>query len=536
MRFLVLVLAGSVLLQGQSGQVEPQRIAYGAESTSFGELRLPSGAGPFPVAVLIHGGCWLASRGGVDGGMQSVAVALANRGIATWNIEYRRVGHPGGGWPGSYHDLSTATDFVRTLAKSHPLDLSRVALVGHSSGGYFAGWIAGRRNLPSGSPLTSADPISLIGVVVLDAFLDYRVIDSRGVDGRLYCDEPISSRLFGGDPDTVPDHVRQASPLALLPYGVPQEYVVSSRRYPVKPARPLADGRTTLEVLDYPALARAAGDRITVHVVRDAEHSSFVNAKSPTWPAVEAAIVRVLSGPSVQAPPVLAKLEEDRARCRTEKIALGKELASVFRDFDAAQDPRPLEVLVATDGRIRALLRDRPDYRPCETDGELIYDKRWERMGIATGYWGDLHYSGRLLVLVHRNAPRSPLRAYTLFSTVFGETPSPGLGVMPDIDAAHAYVAEFPEGPFIRDVYQTIADFHKDLFMVLRDRRTDYKYRCFAPYIVAGAWSNQPDRAKSVAVDYYQRVLRLNPEDERVRTFLDETKKGIVQGWSFCAD
>jgi acetyl esterase/lipase len=292
-----LVLTGSALLLGQPGGEEPRRISYGAEATSFGELRLPSGPGPFPVAVLIHGGCWLASRGSVDGGMRSVATALADRGIATWNIEYRRAGHPGGGWRGSYHDLSNATDFVRTLAKDYPLDLTRVALVGHSSGGYFAGWIAGRRNLPAGSILTSADPIPVVGLVVLDAFLDYRVIDSRGVDGRLFCDEPILSRLFGGDPETVPDHVRQASPLALLPYGIPQEYVVSSRRYPVKPARPLADGRTTLEVLDYPALARAAGDRITVHVVPDAEHFSFVNPTSPTWPAVEAAIVKVLSRP-----------------------------------------------------------------------------------------------------------------------------------------------------------------------------------------------------------------------------------------------
>lgn len=296
-QIIVLVLTGPAVALAQSGTDEPKRISYGVDSTNFGELRLPSGPGPFPVAILIHGGCWLATRGGVQGGMQSVARALAQRGIATWNIEYRRVGHPGGGWPGSYHDLSTASDFVRTLAKSYPLDLTRVALVGHSSGGYFAGWIAGRPNLPSGSPFTSANPISLVGLVVLDAFLDYRVIDSRGVDGRLFCDEPILPRLFGGDPETVPDHVRQAAPLALLPYRIPQEYVVSSLRYPVRPPRPLAGGRTTLEVSDYPALARAAGDRVAVNVVPDAEHFDFVSPTSAAWPAVEAAIVKVLKRP-----------------------------------------------------------------------------------------------------------------------------------------------------------------------------------------------------------------------------------------------
>jgi pimeloyl-ACP methyl ester carboxylesterase len=183
------------------------------------------------------------------------------------------------------------------LATHYPLDLTRVALVGHSSGGYFAGWLAGRHNLPSGSLFTDASPIPLVGVVVLDAFLDYRVIDSRGVDGRLFCDEPILPRLFGGDPEMVPDHVRQASPLALLPYGIPHEYVVSSLRYPVRPSRPLAGGRTTFDVADYPALARAAGDRVNVQIVPDADHQDFVTPTSAAWPAVEAAIVKLLKRP-----------------------------------------------------------------------------------------------------------------------------------------------------------------------------------------------------------------------------------------------
>lgn len=238
----------------------------------------------------------------------------------------------------------------------------------------------------------------------------------------------------------------------------------------------------------------------------------------------------------VQDSPAQTGLQGDRKACRAEKTALGTMMASVFRDFDAAQDPAPVELLVAVDGRIRALLRDRPNYRPCETDYELIYDKRWERMGVATGYWNDLEYTGRLLVVAHRRAPRSPLRAYTLFSTVFGETPPNRLGVMPDIKAAYAYGTEFPDGPFIRDVYRTIADFHKDLFMVLRDRRTDYKYECFAPYITAGSRSNQEMRAKGVALDYYERLLRLAPGDERVRTLLEQTRTGVVRDWSFCAD
>jgi acetyl esterase/lipase len=283
-------------LSGQTGSDAPRRITYGNESTSFGELRVPSGQGPFPVAVLIHGGCFRAARGSFAD-MRPMAQVLASRGIASWSVENRRVGHPGGGWPGSYRDLADATDFLRTLAVSYPLDLKRVALVGHSAGGYFASWLAGRHHLPPESPLAGTREISPIGLVVLDAFLDYRVIDSRGVDGRLFCDEPTLPALFGGDPSSTPDHVRQASPLALLPFGILQEYVVSSLRYPVTPPRPLAGGRTTFAVLDYPALARAAGDSVDVQVVPEADHFDFLKPTSAAWPAVEAAIVRVLQRP-----------------------------------------------------------------------------------------------------------------------------------------------------------------------------------------------------------------------------------------------
>jgi len=270
----------------------PQRINYGTADTSFGELLVPAGTGPFPVALLLHGGCWLSTRSGIRD-MREIAGLLARHGVASWNVEYRRVGHEGGGWPGTFRDLSDATDFVRELARTHPIDPAQVVAVGHSSGGYFAAWIAGRHHLEPGNPLVGSAPLRLAGLVLLDAFLDPRVIDSQGVDGRLFCDEPVLPRLIGGAPESVPDQLRQASPLALLPFDVPQEYVVSSLRYPVAPARPLAGGRTTLAVLDYPALAKEAGDGVTVQIVPDADHFDFLRPDKDAWKAVETAVVRV---------------------------------------------------------------------------------------------------------------------------------------------------------------------------------------------------------------------------------------------------
>jgi len=243
-----------------------------------------------------------------------------------------------------------------------------------------------------------------------------------------------------------------------------------------------------------------------------------------TWGAV-------VLGPTAQ-----STVNQEQQACRAEKAMLKTKMAGVFRKFAAAADPAPLDLLVGIDGQIRALLRDRPSHRPCETDLELIFDRRWERMGVTTGFWGDLAYDGRLLLVAHRRHPNSRLRAYTLFSTVFGEARSHGLGVMPDIKAAQAYEAEFPSGPFIKDVYLTIANFHKDLFMVLRDRLADYKYQCFAPYIRATSWSEQRDQAQGVALDYYGRILWLTPGDGGIRSLLEQTRRGTIRAWSFCAD
>src|ERR1017187_3521621 len=106
------------------------RIAYGSDPQQFGDLRLPKGAGPFPVVIVIHGGCWRAQYDLEHNGR--MAGALTAPGAATWSIEYRRLGNPGGGAPGTFDDVAAAAAYLQVLAKQYPLDLKRVTAVGHS--------------------------------------------------------------------------------------------------------------------------------------------------------------------------------------------------------------------------------------------------------------------------------------------------------------------------------------------------------------------------------------------------------------------
>src|SRR5262249_36023242 len=67
------------------------RLTYGPNEFQFGDLRLPKGAGPHPVAIVIHGGCWMSEYGLTY--MGHLSAALTEAGVATWSVEYRRVGN-----------------------------------------------------------------------------------------------------------------------------------------------------------------------------------------------------------------------------------------------------------------------------------------------------------------------------------------------------------------------------------------------------------------------------------------------------------
>lgn len=267
--------------------VPGERLQYGGGPLQFGELRVPDGSGNHPLAILVHGGCWTAKLGQLPEAATSLellrplSVALAERGIATWNIEYRRLGNDGGGWPGTYEDVAKATDFVRQLAPGHRLDLQRVVLVGHSSGGHLAFWLAARHKLPADSPLHAAVPLRAAGVVSIDGPPDLESI--IGFE-RQVCGAAVVEQLLGGSPAEFPVRYRQASAAGLLPIGTRQEVLVGSKL----PAQWMDAMKS------YAAAAKSAGDPVTVTTLENAGHFDGLNPKAPAWETVLASIRSIL--------------------------------------------------------------------------------------------------------------------------------------------------------------------------------------------------------------------------------------------------
>jgi len=252
-----------------------RRIAYGPDPLQFGELRLPSTKGPHPVAIVVHGGCWLAKLGNMDeravamDNMRPLAAALTDSGIATWNVEYRRLGNVGGGWPGTFRDVANAADFLRTLAREHQLDLTRVISIGHSAGGHLAMWLAARPKVPKTSEVYTSNPLRLTGVVNLDGPADLKATLPLQ---QPVCGSPVITDLLGGSPDERPERYRDASPVELLPFGVRQVF--------------FAGRMFAAHVAPYEMVVKPTGDALQTTVFGDAGHFVFIDPKSDVWPQV----------------------------------------------------------------------------------------------------------------------------------------------------------------------------------------------------------------------------------------------------------
>lgn len=244
------------------------RLAYGPEPDQFGDLRLPAGDGPFPVAIVIHGGFWRA-RFNLEF-MGHFAQALTDQGFATWSIEYRRIGQPGGAYPGTLLDTGLAADHLRKLAAEYPLDLQRVLATGHSAGGHLAFWLAARPQIAATDPLYNPDPLPLQGAISLAGVTNLR----RGFELNL--SDGVVGELLGGGPDQYPERYYGASPSELLPLGVPQVLIHGEEDTTV----PFIISQEYFEKADL------LGDPVKLVGLPGTDHFEVIDPKAKEWAVI----------------------------------------------------------------------------------------------------------------------------------------------------------------------------------------------------------------------------------------------------------
>ena len=257
------------------------RIHYGPGEFQFGDLRLPASAAkrPAPVLVFLHGGWWQSAYDLDYAG--HLCAALKSIGVATWSVEYRRLGEPGGGWPGTFQDAAAGFDYVATLAKSYPIDAGRVLAMGHSAGGHLAFWLAGRHHIPESSPIHEPQPkVALHGLISLAGAVDLRLTCDLSGYFTFAHDKREVYRLMGGPPAEFEDRYRAGNPGDLLPFSIPQVLIQGSDDSQIPPQLPNR----------WAEIARRQGDDVTVEIVPGADHFDVVDPQSKAWPVVRAAV------------------------------------------------------------------------------------------------------------------------------------------------------------------------------------------------------------------------------------------------------
>ncbi len=261
------------------GPAPSARFAYGGAPSQYAELFRPSGTGPFPVAILVHGGCWSVKFGGIRQ-MRNMAGALVAKGIAVWNVEYRRADEDGGGYPGTYLDINAAIDTLAAQAQAERLDTDRMVAVGHSAGGQLVQWMAGRARIAPASPLFQAAPLPVREVISLGGLADLRNEQALIAASCGRSTEQLAGRPSPARPDVFSD----TNAAELMPNGS-HTLLITGELDTIAPPR---------AAHAYAARARAAGDRAEVLILPGASHYDEVAAGSKAWLLVGAAIERAL--------------------------------------------------------------------------------------------------------------------------------------------------------------------------------------------------------------------------------------------------
>jgi acetyl esterase/lipase len=230
-----------------------ERHRYGRARSQRAELWLPSGRGPHRVVVVLHGGSWQAKYG--KWVMWPACADLVRRGVAAWNVEYRRLGRgQGGGWPATFDDVAAAVDLLPDVARGR-LDLDDVRVLGHSAGGQLALWAAARSQR------------------------DWRVrfvrVAAQAAPAHMARGRQTAYDFLGGSPEQVPERYAAADPIQLVPLGVPIRLVHGAEDATVSIDRSR----------EFMAAARAAGDHVELVEPAPGGHRVHIDPRTEAWRA-----------------------------------------------------------------------------------------------------------------------------------------------------------------------------------------------------------------------------------------------------------
>ncbi len=241
------------------------KLPYATGALQYGELRIPAGKGPHPVAMIVHGGFWKAQYTVAHSG--HMCAALTRAGIATWSIEYRRVGDPGGGWPGTFEDVTNGFRFLPQLAPKYNLNLKTITAIGHSAGGQLVLCLA-------------AHQLKLHRVISLAGVVDMRMAWALQLGGGAV------DSFLGGPPERVPDHYKEANPAETKISPAVKQHLIHGELDDIVP----------------PAMSRAYRDHkhrekedVTLLEIPAAGHFELIDPRSSAWPQVEKTVLKLQS-------------------------------------------------------------------------------------------------------------------------------------------------------------------------------------------------------------------------------------------------
>lgn len=232
---------------------------YGKDQYQLGDLYLPKNTDSGTVC-LFHGGFWKMPYDRFQ--LSELAGAIARKGFVVWNIEYRRTGWNGGGYPGTFDDAVEAVNYLITLKrKFRRINLELLYIAGHSAGGHLALWL-GKKGSGVAKDTLKLSPSVLIGLApVTDLLKCYEDKDRSAFVVSLMNSSPPSVKM---------EEYLRASPIAMLPLSIEQLVIHGDN----DDALPVEESEI------YAAASMRAGDRVELIKIDGGSHMDFINPES----------------------------------------------------------------------------------------------------------------------------------------------------------------------------------------------------------------------------------------------------------------